>query len=77
MAFKKNYYIGGFDTKMTVSEAMLILGITERQPLTLKELRAKHRKTMLLNHPDRGGSPYLAMKINEARSVLESTNRFK
>jgi DnaJ homolog subfamily C member 19 len=62
---------------MTVPEAMLILGIRDHRNLTLKELREKHRKTMLLNHPDRGGSAYLAMKINEARSVLESSNKFK
>lgn len=62
---------------MTLPEAMLVLGISDSRNLTLKELREKHRKAILLNHPDRGGSAYLAMKINEARTVLENSNKFK
>lgn len=65
------YYKGGFESKMTRREAGLILGVSERS--SLKEIKDAHRRSVLANHPDRGGSPYLALKINEAKSVLENS----
>ncbi|KAH3806333.1 mitochondrial import inner membrane translocase subunit TIM14-like [Dreissena polymorpha] len=64
------YYKGGFEKKMSKREASLILGVSQSaSPARVKEA---HKRIMLLNHPDRGGSPYLATKINEAKDYLES-----
>lgn len=68
-----NQYPGGFYSRMTETEALLILGISseEIEHLNATMLKRKHRRAILQNHPDKGGSPYLAMKINEARETLE------
>ena len=63
------YYRGGFDAKMSKREAALVLGVSPTaQP---KKIRESHKRIMLLNHPDKGGSPYLAAKINEAKDLLD------
>lgn len=61
---------GGFEATMSRSEAASILGV--RQTSKKQEIKEAHRKIMLLNHPDRGGSPFIASKINEASEVLAS-----
>ena len=38
--------------------------------LIYRNLKSTHRKIMLANHPDKGGSPYVATKINEAKDWL-------
>ncbi|KAF8529828.1 hypothetical protein JB92DRAFT_3086903 [Gautieria morchelliformis] len=61
---------GGFRQRMDRKEAIAILGLRDTPALRMK-LKDAHRHIMLANHPDRGGSPYLASKINEAKDLLE------
>ena len=49
-------------------QAALILGVSPNAPA--KKISESHKKIMILNHPDKGGSPYLASKINEAKDFL-------
>ncbi|KAI5790349.1 mitochondrial import inner membrane translocase subunit tim-14 [Pyronema domesticum] len=69
----KQFYKGGFEHRMNRREAALILQMSERN-LTKPNIRKRHRELMLLNHPDRGGSPYLAGKVNEAKEFLEKNS---
>ncbi|KAJ1956575.1 hypothetical protein DL89DRAFT_268242 [Linderina pennispora] len=72
----KQFVKGGFDPKMSKREAALILGLKESS-LTKDKVKRAHRTIMLLNHPDRGGSPYMATKINEAKEFLETKARLR
>ena len=63
------YYKGGFEPVMTRREASLILGLSPNSHSD--KIKQAHKRIMLLNHPDKGGSPYMAAKINEAKDMLE------
>lgn len=53
---------------MTRQEALDILGL--RQGASNADIKAAHRRLMQAAHPDRGGSDWLAARINQARDVL-------
>ena len=53
---------------MTRSEAFSVLGLCEGA--SREDIRAAHRRLIQQTHPDKGGTNYLAAKINEAKDVL-------
>ena len=53
---------------MSRAEALKVLGLEEGA--TDEQVRAAHKRLMLQIHPDKGGTSYLAAKINEAKDVL-------
>jgi hypothetical protein len=59
-----------FSKKMTIEEAREILGVQSNA--TKEEIIKAYKSAILRNHPDKGGSNYLASKINEAKKILLS-----
>jgi DnaJ-class molecular chaperone len=57
--------------QMSRREAARILGVKEHA--NAKRIKAAHKKLMILNHPDAGGSTFLTIKVNEAKELLLKT----
>jgi DnaJ domain len=53
---------------MTRDEAFAVLGLQSNA--SAQEIKNAHRRLMKDFHPDRGGSDYLAAKINQAKDIL-------
>lgn len=64
---------GGFQDKMTYAEALNILGASPGS--SKADILEHHRRTIMANHPDKGGSNYFASKINEAKDVLLQSSK--
>ena len=62
------YFSGGFEPEMTKKEAMMILNLKSLSDTAA--IKNNYKKILMSNHPDKGGSIYLAQKINEAKKVI-------
>lgn len=60
-------------TRLTRAEALEILGVTEGA--TDDEIRRAHAELIKKVHPDRGGTSYLASRVNLARDLLLSKEK--
>ncbi len=53
---------------MSVSEALQVLGL--KAGASADDIKLAHKRLIKDFHPDKGGSDYLAAKINEAKDIL-------
>lgn len=53
---------------MTLEEARQVLGV--HNSASEQEIKEAYRRMIQKNHPDIGGSKYIAAKINQARDIL-------
>ncbi|OAN50120.1 hypothetical protein A6A04_01550 [Paramagnetospirillum marisnigri] len=59
---------GVTDSVMTQAQAYEVLGL--KPGASPDEIREAHRRLMRANHPDAGGSTWIAARLNQARDLL-------
>ena len=57
-------------TSMNYQDALALFGLSAEAATDKQQIIQRHRQLMQKNHPDHGGSDYLASKINEAKAIL-------
>lgn len=67
-SLRAKVFMGPFQSEMNSREANLILGLKDKA--TKEKILSAHKRLMLLNHPDNGGSTYIATKVNQAKEHL-------
>ena len=58
-------------SEMNINQALEILGLAANP--SKRQIIEAHRRLIVANHPDRGGSTFLASQINKAKEVLLQT----
>ena len=62
--------LGQEDTIVGSCDLICFVVWYNREGATPDKVKEAHRRVMVANHPDAGGSHYLASKINEAKDVM-------
>ncbi|KAK8482853.1 hypothetical protein V6N13_030022 [Hibiscus sabdariffa] len=65
----KKYWGSDYST-LTLKATIYYESVIYWENTTPDKVKEAHRKVMVANHPDAGGSHYLASKINEAKDVM-------
>ena len=66
--FRKSKSPKSFPKEMSIEEAAQILGIS--QEASEAEIQEAYLRLIAKNHPDHGGTKYIAQQLNQARELL-------
>lgn len=58
------------EEELSLQNAYQVLGL--KSGVSRKEVFNSHKKLMMVNHPDKGGSEYIAQLLNQARDKILS-----